>query len=872
MKNRIPFFVYLAITFFVFPTTIHTQNQLTNCSNIVPGKFLCASELDDGVITMHSVLDDGVINITEIDRTGKPLSSTSIPTETRTSLEVQDDQLIKLGPDGTILWQKTISSDVLSIHDNIEKAAELSNGEIVLGGFICEHLPVSSEYVQTLVLLKLDENLNLLQQYETASFTYWSKLNHRLNKIIADDDNEFIVFYTAVNPYTPAYYPYLTIKRYNDQVEEINTGYVWNFDMYECIATPCSSYFLKGKRFEYFGNSHYYGDILTWLDIETFEEINELEYGMGSIDFFGSYTFHYFNDKGRFPGNIIQENGISGGIPRYAPLQQVPVSMDFYIDENGIRRSFQTPYIPFEYIVQTSDHSALIFDEEDGYITIYDSNCIQVENCDLIIEMYEVQCTDNDTPANEEDDEWIIDLLVEGDASDTYKIGYKNIDRDYPRLIYEFKNLTYNTPHRIIIPKNEIDYIHIENEGTLTCAATITLEQEGDCNDFTDSRPDLSFSDLSTHHYEYRIGDILSFSFDAINEGMTAATGDFTIKSYLSKDRVLDADDYQDGVILTGNFDAGFQATNVQGAMKLLPNLELTQITNNDDFKYDYFYLILEIDSENTIDEVYEFNNTIVSINGIYIREKETVINTDYCEVSSNFPWEEWISNVQIGSISNESGKAKYSFNEQAFIQLQKGANILWQMEATYSYFTFKEYCSIYIDYNGNGVFENAELFAQDIIYPPADGSNTKGIISGMGTIPFNAKTGEVRMRVLMQRNEYADPCEDLTYGEVEDYVVELVPTWQNFGLIENYVPTINYHIYPNPTVDGLHVDVSLIEQNKVQLQVVDCLGRILFNREVNPRQISSQWIDMTSWNAGYYDLQIIQEGQVVQHEAIVKN
>jgi Leucine-rich repeat (LRR) protein len=120
--------------------------------------------------------------------------------------------------------------------------------------------------------------------------------------------------------------------------------------------------------------------------------------------------------------------------------------------------------------------------------------------------------------------------------------------------------------------------------------------------------PDLTLANVNFRDPSVYLNGIAYFSFDAKNIGTGNATNAFTIKSYLSKDRVLDALDYQNGVISTANYPAGANILQIQGAMRLEASV----------FYGDY-YLILKIDADNQITESNENNNVVASGNTIAV-------------------------------------------------------------------------------------------------------------------------------------------------------------------------------------------------------------------------------------------------------------
>jgi hypothetical protein len=148
---------------------------------------------------------------------------------------------------------------------------------------------------------------------------------------------------------------------------------------------------------------------------------------------------------------------------------------------------------------------------------------------------------------------------------------------------------------------------HIIRTGDTTCL--IVLKRNGqtfafnpDCNNLPSTLPDLTITNLTPREPSVAQGQILNFSFDAKNIGLGNATNAFSIKSYLSTNRILDAFDYQNGVINTANYAAGTNIPQIQGAMTVGSTLPIGD-----------YYLILKIDADNQITENNEFNNVAVA-------------------------------------------------------------------------------------------------------------------------------------------------------------------------------------------------------------------------------------------------------------------
>ncbi len=139
-----------------------------------------------------------------------------------------------------------------------------------------------------------------------------------------------------------------------------------------------------------------------------------------------------------------------------------------------------------------------------------------------------------------------------------------------------------------------------------------------------------------------------------------------------------------------------------------------------------------------------------------------------YCaSFGSNFD-KEWIQQVDIDTFANASGAAGYSDFTGMTIELVAGSSA--SLTLTPGKAAGKpqtEYWTIWIDYNGDGDFDDAgeEVFS----------GSGKNEVSGSFTVA--STTIYTGMRVSMKRDAYAAPCETFTYGEVEDYAVNIAPS-----------------------------------------------------------------------------------------------
>jgi agmatine deiminase len=165
-----------------------------------------------------------------------------------------------------------------------------------------------------------------------------------------------------------------------------------------------------------------------------------------------------------------------------------------------------------------------------------------------------------------------------------------------------------------------------------------------------------------------------------------------------------------------------------------------------------------------------------------YITVQEAVL--DYCDSSGNNQNYEYIAGVQVGNLTNSSGASGYSDFTAMTADLTAGASVSVSLTPEFTGSSYTEYWKIRIDYNIDGDFDDAgeEVFS-------GSGSST---VTGSFTVPSGAE-GLTRMRVSMSYNSNPPACGTFSYGEVEDYSVD----------ISGGVPPVQYTLTTNTVGQG---------------------------------------------------------------------
>ena len=144
-----------------------------------------------------------------------------------------------------------------------------------------------------------------------------------------------------------------------------------------------------------------------------------------------------------------------------------------------------------------------------------------------------------------------------------------------------------------------------------------------------------------------------------------------------------------------------------------------------------------------------------------------------YCAAKSNTPWELWITNVGFNTINNTSDKFKdyatlgYSDYTNLSTTLATGRSYPLSITAGLSWSGVlpTAFCRVWIDFDGDGVFEDNEKVLE---------RNNVNPMTANVLVPTNATLGNVLMRVSMKSGSYPTACETFDKGEVEDYRVTI--------------------------------------------------------------------------------------------------
>lgn len=225
-----------------------------------------------------------------------------------------------------------------------------------------------------------------------------------------------------------------------------------------------------------------------------------------------------------------------------------------------------------------------------------------------------------------------------------------------------------------------------------------------------------------------------------------------------------------------------------------------------------------------------------------------TLENTiTYCASRGNSTAREWIQRVQLGSINNISGSnGGYADFTNLTTNLVRGATNNIIITPGWTATKYREAYRVWIDYNQDGDFLDTGEQVVNV------NKTTSTSVSKNFTIPSTALTGPTRMRVSMKYNASPTSCEVFSYGEVEDYTVNIVLTAnQGFSSEDEFAEEPTLLIYPNPATDNI-LNIGLSGAEGKEIRIYNLLGKLILQKDF------SSEVNISDLPAGLYIVEVI--------------
>lgn len=226
--------------------------------------------------------------------------------------------------------------------------------------------------------------------------------------------------------------------------------------------------------------------------------------------------------------------------------------------------------------------------------------------------------------------------------------------------------------------------------------------------------------------------------------------------------------------------------------------------------------------------------------------------NLSYCSSAGGDSSYEWIDYVAFGGFANSTGdNGGYADFTNFTASVAPGSTNTLVISAGFAGTSYTEYWSIWIDYDQDGTFEDSEVIA-------SGSSSSSDNLSVNVTIPTTASLGTTTMRVSMKYDAAQTACETFSYGEVEDYSVNisnsartLRTTITDATALSNE-ESIQLLAYPNPTTKAFALKMGDKNATIENYRVINLSGQsVLQGGAINGT------VDVSTLASGLYIVEI---------------
>jgi hypothetical protein len=376
----------------------------------------------------------------------------------------------------------------------------------------------------------------------------------------------------------------------------------------------------------------------------------------------------------------------------------------------------------------------------------------------------------------------------------------------------------------------------------------------------TGALPDLNLANLNLGSSSAAVGSVFNYNFDLKNIGTAAASGNFTIKSYLSTDNVLSANDIQDGTIPTGNLGAGQTVPQTPGAM----TIPASTVAGN-------YYVILKVDADNQISESNENNNILASTSPISVTsggggngaDLQITITADKTQVA------QW-NNVAYTIVAKNNGNTNIS---SATIKVG-GCN-------TTGFQIFNNaFGLVYAGAPGQPSIGNFNSITQDW--------NISNLAAGQSSTfnltLFSTGTAERKVVAYASAQSPTDPdsqpsstlsnCTP-TQDDEAVWTINVGQTLLATGIRQEIKPLdatqiADFQLFPNPAGEILNLDLTQWIGKTGKLIFINQLGKVVFEKTFENIQTPIETMDLSGFNNGQYFVKMEMAGQRTQVKRLV--
>lgn len=218
---------------------------------------------------------------------------------------------------------------------------------------------------------------------------------------------------------------------------------------------------------------------------------------------------------------------------------------------------------------------------------------------------------------------------------------------------------------------------------------------------------------------------------------------------------------------------------------------------------------------------------------------------TGYCASNGNDVSYEYINSATIGTINNTSGSNNgYGNYTGLSTTAAAGSTVSLSVSLWKQISTDLEFVTVFADFNRDADFTDAGETAYS-------SSSTAATFTGNFTVPLTASIGQTRMRVSMQYSGAPPACGSYTYGEVEDYILNITagPSPRTESAEYETEEHSSITVIPNPSSDRIIISLKGADDASL-ISIFDAMGREVYQSVVSGH---ASLADVSAFEKGIY-------------------
>ena len=237
----------------------------------------------------------------------------------------------------------------------------------------------------------------------------------------------------------------------------------------------------------------------------------------------------------------------------------------------------------------------------------------------------------------------------------------------------------------------------------------------------------------------------------------------------------------------------------------------------------------------------------------VYTKDCGSCRDTAYClgALPDNLSFD-WISRIELNDAIYESESNAYSLTSDTNITVNINAAYELKLSSVTEQndFFLKSY-GAWIDFNHDGVFDADESILNII--------SNKLEVNQEFFVPNNAIIGTTRMRVVLNNYESASPCNNLAFGEIEDYCINISDDTQ-VDEYEGENESIN--IFPNPAHEKISIRLpeKWLLNNEVSIRIFNAFGQLVCSHSNKSELI----VHTNNYAKGIYSVVVEDEDSII--------